>query len=79
MMSRPLHRRSAPAILACVAATQELPVPTEKVDVTPAVRELLKPLEARIAALEKLTKDQQEVIDKLNAAYKKPWSSSAGA
>jgi len=63
----------------CVAATQELPVPTEKVDATPAVSELLKPLEMRIAALEKLTKAQQEVIEKLNAVYKKPWSSSAGA
>ena len=57
-------------------------MPTEKVNLTSAVRPvveaLIKPLVARIEALERLTKAQQEVIDKLNAVYKKPWSSSAG-
>ena len=57
-------------------------MPTEKVNLTSAVRPLVealtKPLEARIEALERLVKAQQEVINKLNAVYKKPWSSSAG-
>ena len=41
-----------------------------------AVEKLIQPLVARVEALERLVKAQQEVIDKLNAVYKKPWSSS---
>jgi hypothetical protein len=57
-------------------------MPTEKVDLTSAIRlfveKLMKPLETRVEALEQLVKAQQAVIDKLNAQYRKPWSSSAG-
>ena len=57
-------------------------MPTEKVDLTSAIRlfveKLMKPLETRVEALEQLVKAQQAVIDKLNGQYRKPWSSSAG-